>query len=392
MPTLTTKFETLIIPADGSRMHNGRRFITPKYVGVDAKGEISALSSYIDPKLAKHIFKMKRDDILTPGLVDTHTHWTGFWGEGMNLDKHALRRGTVLAVDAGSSGCRNIRKEMVRGVIHNPALTGSSRAFINIAPYGLKNEKAENYNLRWHSVEATIAVAQQLQDDVVGVKARLGWLQAASKDDIWKRALKMSAEVATAINKPLMLHIGHGPSIREILDVLNDFKLPIIITHCFQGHHTGSILRYSKREWKAMQERGVIWDLGNGAGSYCHSVAMEGLECGFELMAISTDLHKASVEKQAQDMPHCISKVMSAGVKLEHAIRMSTSGPAAALGLSDEYGSLAVGRKADLTILKHKESSEPVIDFVDYQGFTWTGNEAVFPRAVFKDGELILCA
>ena len=188
-----------------------------------------------------------------------------------------------------------------------------------------------------------------------------------------------------------MIHIGHGPNIREMLDVLDGFDQPIIITHCFHGHYSSTVLKYSKEEWDEMRARGVLFDLGNGDGSYSHDTALEALARGFELFTISTDLHNISKPKKAQNMPHCMSKVMSAGVELEDVITMSTYNPALAVRLSNTRGVLDVGRGADITILEHRISDTDSFEFVDYQFDRWRSREGLLPAYVVKDGKLIQC-
>jgi 5-methylthioadenosine/S-adenosylhomocysteine deaminase len=76
------------------------------------------------------------------------------------------------------------------------------------------------------------------------------------------------------------------------------------------------------------------------------------------------------------------------GLSARAAIRWATQGGAAALGLGDEIGSLAIGKKADLVLLDLSEPTfAPVID--GFGALVWSGNGNNV-RTVVVDGRIIM--
>lgn len=388
-------YNLVIKPSFGTKFHNGQNFIEPHSIGI-SDGTIQSITAEdieIHVTDDGKVLKLPSNAIIMPGIVDLHTHFArnSFWGQGMNIDADALRKGTILAVDAGSNGYLTFDDSdgMLSIIEKENDEVCDSLGFINIASFGLKDEAAENDNLSSHSVANTIAFVEKYSNYITGIKIRLGWLQTIA--ETWKAALLMAKEVASKTNKPLMIHIAHGPDLGDILNVLDGFDQPIIITHCFHGLEQGTILRYTKEEWKRMRdEQRVLFDLGNGGGSYSYGTTQRALDAGFELFSVSTDLHKTSKPIQAQNMPHCMNKVISQGIQLEDAIRMSTFNPASAIGQSKAYGTLAVGRNADITILEEREFPDGY-RMQDFQRYMWRAQRALVPTYVVKDGELIAC-
>src|SRR6185437_7327681 len=67
--------------------------------------------------------------------------------------------------------------------------------------------------------------------------------------------------------------------------------------------------------WQA-RERGVLFDLGHGAGSFWFRNAVPALSAGFPPDSISTDLHLSSLNGAALDTLHTVSKCMAMGMPL----------------------------------------------------------------------------
>ena len=98
------------------------------------------------------------------------------------------------------------------------------------------------------------------------------------------------------------------------------------------------------------RKRGVLFDLGHGAGSFLWPVATKAIAQGFVPDTISTDLHESSILGVESDMPNCISKMMALGVKLQDGILRSTVSPAKAISKFPEIGTLGEGQIADVAV------------------------------------------
>jgi dihydroorotase len=100
------------------------------------------------------------------------------------------------------------------------------------------------------------------------------------------------------------------------------------------------------------RRRGVLFDLGHGAGSFLWPVATKAMAQGFAPDTISTDLHSSSIMIPESDMPNCISKLMNLGMTLQDAILKSTMNPAKAIARFPEIGTLGEGQTADVAVFK----------------------------------------
>ena len=74
------------------------------------------------------------------------------------------------------------------------------------------------------------------------------------------------------------------------------------------------------------------------------------------------------------------------GFPMEDVIRMTTINPARALGIEDRAGSLAVGRKADISVLEPLEGDW---ELTDATGQSRTGSKALIPMVTIKSGQMI---
>ena len=63
------------------------------------------------------------------------------------------------------------------------------------------------------------------------------------------------------------------------------------------------------------RDRGVIFDVGHGQGSFDWEVAEICASCGFYPDTISTDLHSGNVDGAAKDLPWVMSKFLHLGQK-----------------------------------------------------------------------------
>jgi dihydroorotase len=105
--------------------------------------------------------------------------------------------------------------------------------------------------------------------------------------------------------------------------------------------------------WKA-RERGVIFDLGHGAGSFWFRNAYPALQDGFPPDSISTDLHMGNINGPVVSMIQTMSKCLCMGMPLSEVIHRSTVTPAYEVG-HPELGTLSVGAEADVTVLRRLE-------------------------------------
>ena len=97
-----------------------------------------------------------------------------------------------------------------------------------------------------------------------------------------------------------------------------------------------------REEIIAARERGVIFDIGHGKGSFGYATAEVMLQSGFSPDCISSDVHVLSIVGPAHDQLVTMSKFLALGMSLNQVITASTSEPAKAVG-HPELGHLGVG-------------------------------------------------
>jgi dihydroorotase len=318
--------------------------------------------------------------LVTPGLVDVHTHmFPGVSHYGIEPDPHCLARGVTTAVDAGSSGAQTF-PGLRRYVIERSRTR--ILAFLNIAVQGMiSRQVGELEDIRWASPEQAVACARENPDLIVGIKVRLGY-QMAGNDPA--PALRLAREAADTLGLPLMVHvIDMRPALGWLLPNLGPGDL---VTHCFHGNE-GGILDASGRVLPAAvaaRERGVLFDVGHGEGSFAYHVARGALAQGFPPDTISSDLHAHNVEGPVFDQATTLSKLLHLGMPLEDVIRAATSTPAAAVRRDARIGALAAGREADVSVFELREGSWPLPDAA---GATEVVERLLVPRMVIRAGQ-----
>lgn len=296
------------------------------------------------------------DRIVTPGLIDLHAHvYRGvtFWA--VDADAYASRTGVTTWVDAGSPGAYTLGG-------FRDFIVERSRAriltFVNIASIGLVGHNYELAQPAFSDPELCAMLAREHSDIVVGVKARMG---TPTVGDTGVDGVREAKAAAAELDLPVMVHIGTGPPhIDEVVELLGNGD---ILTHFLTGQDMrivgddGEMLP----SVQAARERGMLFDLGHGSGSFAFRVAEPLLASGVLPDFVSTDIHQMSVYGPMFDLPTVISKLMAIGVTLEDALERATATPAKLLGLEGRIGTLRPGAEADVAVFDLKQG-----DFVFY--------------------------
>ncbi len=345
-------------------------------------GRVAAVEAAIAPERAFKVVDC-RGLLVTPGLIDVHVHvFAGqnepgsFVGDNsLYPDGHTLHSGVTTAVDAGCAGWRNFEtfRETVIGRSQTRIL-----AFLNIVGHGMRGGEVEQ-NLADMEAAPTAAFAREHADLVVGVKtahyAGADWFP-----------IEESVRAGETAGIPVMVDFGSNLPERPIETLLGEKLRPgDIYTHCYAGNRRELLDDGTPNPGLfAGRERGVLFDVGHGGGSFKWSVAARCLEAGFPPDTISTDLHIGSMNGGMHDQITTMSKLLALGVSLEDVIDQSTW-RAARMIHRDELGHLSVGAVADVAVLK-LETGE--FGFVDSFGARHDGREKLVCEMTFKDGRL----
>ena len=341
-------------------------------------GRIAAIGDGLGPGLVE---KDLRGKYLCPGLIDLHGHW--WLGSAWGIDPHiGLNHGVTTAVDAGTTGFINFptfRQTQVS------AATIRVLAFVNISGIGIPTTLVgELEDIRFARSRETSRVIEAHRDVCVGVKIREGTMTGSHGIEALDKALG----AARSTNLPLMVHITQGAETRQILRRLAPGD---IVTHCFQGRGDGILSPCQGGdcllpEVLEARQRGVLFDVGHGAGAFSWKVARRAFEYFFYPDTISTDLHRFSVVRWAFDMPSVMSKFLHLGMPLEAVILKSTWAPAKAIGRGDELGTLKEGAVADIFMFELEEGCFPL---EDTHLRTESAVRRIKPFLTIKDGKSI---
>ncbi len=344
-----------------------------------AGGKIAAVENYISDGNSHDVIEAE-GLLVTPGLVDLHVHvWWGVAHLAIEADPACVYRGVTTAIDAGSSGSNTIAgfHRYVIDQAHTRVL-----AFLHISGMGqLDNDIGELEDVRWARVEQAVEAAKLHSDVIVGIKVRLTENIVGSNDLI---ALERALEAGQELSKPVMIHIGG--SVNEVEEFLEQLRPGDIVTHSFTGRPHGILDNNNKvidAAWDAMN-RGVIFDVGHGAGSFSFPVAEACLEQGLGPGTVSSDVHRYNIRGPVFDLMTTLSKYIHLGYSIEDAVALGSSIPSAAVGLPDNIGTLKVGADADIAIIEHRECP---ITFSDADGNERSGNQLLLPVETLRKGK-----
>jgi dihydroorotase len=315
--------------------------------------------------------------LVVPGLIDLHGHW--YDGSPYGLDPVAnLRGGVTTAVDAGTTGFSNFGSFRRHTIETAPVRV---LAFVHVAAAGLVTTVVgELQDIRYARPREAAAIIEANRDIAIGVKVRLGSEASGVNGAAALDAALAAAELAAV---PLMAHIGEDA---DVAAVLRRLRPGDVLTHAFTASGTGIIGADGRimPEAHAAAARGVRFDIGHGCGSFSWATAEQALAEGLRPDAISTDLHRYSIERPVVDLPTTMSRFLALGLSLEAVIEATTSGPAAIIGRPD-VGTLRVGGPADVTVLRL--DPDPVV-LADAQGVKRRVGPILRPVWTMSDGTL----
>jgi dihydroorotase len=346
-----------------------------------AGGKVAAIGSELKADVATDVRKLS-GLIVTPGLIDLHTHV--YWGGtslGIDAEEFCRTSGVTTAVDTGSAGPGNFagfRKHVIEpSQVRILAYLHVSHAGI----FGFSNRVmvGESEELRLMNPVDAVDVADANRDLIVGIKVRVGRHSSGTSGIV---PLDIALEVADQVGMPLMVHIDHPPPSYE--EVLARLRPGDILTHAFRPFpNTPTTAQGTvKRIVLEARERGVLFDIGHGKGSFAFKTARAMLANGFYPDTISSDIHALCIDGPAFDQVTTLSKFLCMGMPLPDVVASSTVNAAMALR-RPELGSLTVGSVGDATIMSIRDGR---FDYVDVVGEHMAGERKIVSEGVVIAG------
>ncbi|MFL5146538.1 MAG: amidohydrolase family protein [Microvirga sp.] len=367
---------------DPSQSLRGARDIGIRY------GRIEALEAAIPAERALRVLDAA-GKLVTPGLVDLHSHVFPYGSAiGIPADELVAHQCTTTCVSAGDAGANNFAAFRR----HIAAQTRTRLyAFVHIANTGLTPfPVAELYNIDFAQVDACAKAVAENADMAIGVKVRMSEnVIAKHGTEPLKRAIMACEKAGTGAR--IMCHIG-GVETRELMSQILDLLRPgDVLTHAYSGApniagqftnivQDGRLLPAAL----AAKQRGVVFDVGHGGGSFDYTVCEAAMQQGCPPDTISSDIHVFS--GNTPGMPYLtwvMSKFMGLGFTLEQVVAMATSAPAKVIDRQPKLGTLQVGAPADVSIM---ELVQGPVSFVDTRNNTRTGQAHLRPVQTVTGG------
>jgi dihydroorotase len=383
--------------------------------GIDAKmdvgissGKIAAVEKDIPANQAGKVVDVS-GLYVTPGLIDIHYH-VGHGGAPLNwfapdAASHevlsaatlasadprgplvpygvpadlALQSGVTTIVDAGSAGADTFLQEKEEVIDHAKVRV---LAFLNIVSDGMKGGLEQSVDQM--NVKRCADTIQKYPDIIVGVKTAHYWTQRPLDEvhPTWA-AVDRAIACGEAAKVPVMFDFWPRPE-RSYADLILQKARPgDIHTHVFAQQFPIIVDGKLNPILEQARNRGVIFDVGHGSGSFWFRNAVPAVKQGFIPDSMSTDLHTGDFT--IVSMNNVMSKFLSMGVPLADLIRRSTVNPAREIH-RPELGTLTVGKDADLAVLEELHGH---FGFVDSGYAKMEGTSQIVARMTIRAGRIV---
>ena len=325
---------------------------------------------------------------VTPGLIDIHSH--NFHGTIPNRylsnsfsalppDGFTFRSGITTIVDVGGAGWKNfeIFKEQVIEKSKTRVL-----AFLNIIGLGMQGGETEQ-NIDDMDPELTAKMVNKYPEHIVGIKLAhfngYNWIPV----DKVTRAGELS-------NRPVMIDFGGSNPLMPLDSLLlHKLRSGDIFTHTYANVRgrmsivdgNNKLLEFIKEA----QNKGIVFDVGHGGGSFAFSQAIPAINQGLKPNTISTDLHTGSMNGGMKDLLNVMSKFLNMGLDLNEVVNAVSWGAAKSIN-KVSLGNLSIGSVADITILNLQEGD---FGFIDTKNKKMKGSKKLECEMTIKGGEIV---
>ena len=166
-------------------------------------------------------------------------------------------------------------------------------------------------------------------------------------------AVERAVEAGKIANIPVMVDFADFRKERPFQELVGHKLRPgDIYTHAYLRavpmlDENGKVLPYLF----AAQKRGIIFDVGHGAGSFAWTQAIPAVKQGFYPNSISTDLHVDSMNAGMKDILNVASKFLNMGMTVDQVVARMTWNPAREIQ-REQYGHLTPGAVADVAVMR----------------------------------------
>jgi dihydroorotase len=361
-------------------------------VGIFA-GKIAAVAESIPASEAGKVVDVS-GLYVTPGIIDIHFH-VGHGGTPLNwfapeARSHsvspgipadiALVAGVTTVVDAGTAGADTFAQEKLEVIDHAKVRV---LAFLDIVANGMNGGLEQTVDQM--DPQLCAQTIRKFPDLIVGVKTAHYWTEKPwdALHAPWA-AVDRAEECGRLANVPVMFDFWPRPDRTYAELILKKMRPGDIHTHVF-AQQFPILLADGKLNpiLAEASQRGVIFDVGHGQGSFWFRNAVPAVKQGFIPDSMSTDLHIGNFT--VLSMTEVLSKFLAMGVPLEDLIRRSTVNPAKEIH-RPELGTLSVGQEADVAVL---EVLHGHFGYIDDGYARMDGNVKVVARMTIRAGRIL---
>jgi len=323
--------------------------------------------------------------IVTPGLIDLHTQV--YWGGtslGVEADAYARQSAVTTSVDTGSAGPGNFPgfRSHVIDRAESRVLVYLHVSFAGIFGFSSTVMVGESHDMRLMAAREATAVAVANRDVIIGIKVRVG-RNASGPSGI--TPLDVALDVADRAGLPVMCHIDEPPPTYEA--VVERLRPGDVLTHCFRPFPNAPVHgdgRVKEAVLKA-RERGVLFDVGHGMGSFSWDTARKMIGAGFVPDTISSDVHALCINGPAWDLLRTMTKFLALGLSLPEVIRAATVAPADAVRRPD-LGRLAPAAAGDASVIR---LAQRPVELEDVEGNLVHSDTRLVPEGMVIGGRWI---
>ena len=321
--------------------------------------------------------------IVTPGMIDLHVHV--YWGGtslGVKPEDFADKSACTTLVDAGSAGPGNFTgfREHVIERSRVRILAYLHVSFAGIYGFGGRIMVGESHDMRLMAAREAAEVATAHPGVIVGIKVRIG-AHASGPSGI--APLDVAQDVADRTGLPLMVHIDEPPP--SYSDVVARLRKGDVLTHCFRPfpnapcHGDGRV----RDAVLAARERGVIFDIAHGMGSFSWDSARKMDAAGFRPDVISSDIHAFCINGPAHDNLNVMTKFLALGWSVKDVIAAASIAPARVLSRPD-LGHLGNTAQPEASVIRQTLGS---VDLADVTGEVVNYDSMLTPVGTVSGGK-----
>jgi len=302
---------------------------------------------------------------VSAGLVDLHVHMRGVspGAFGISGEMSCFPFGVTAACDAGAvAGDKTLLQ----------AFMLKSTVFPSV--------EIENNRTRF---ACTDRLLRAYGDKAAGIKVYFDAGSGHVKDIT---PLKEACTYARQNKLKVMVHCSGTPSsMAQIVETLSEGD---ILTHAFHGG-TNSATADGFDCLRLARSKGVILDAGFAGHIHTDFKVLQAAVAQDILPdTISTDITSYSAYKRGgrYGMTMCMSMARHLGMSQTDIFRAVTSAPAKAVGKETEWGTLSVGRMADIAVLEYADEG---FDLTDKAGNRISSTQGYRCVLTVADGEIV---